>query len=411
MWLEKRLQDPTGLVSLIEKWKNISDDKGFGGAVLMDLSKAFDTLSHELLIAKLHVYGFNRDSLKLIKNFLSNRWQRTKINKSFSSWAKLVQGFPQGSVLGALLFNIYLNDLFYLAESTEVCNFADDTTFFACNKDIKTVISRLEHDSHLAIEWFESNYMKLNQHKCHLLVSGYKHENIWAQIGEVKIWESLKQKLLEVVIDRDLNFNEYVSYLCKKAGRKRSILSRLLNLMSFQQRKFLLKSFADAQLVYCPLVWMFHGREINRKINYIHERSLRIVYGDYNSSFKNLLRKDNSVCIHHGNIHSLTVELLKVKENLSSTIMSDNFPTRVLNYNLRSQTDFLRITVNTTKFGLNPLRHFALNVWSMIPIEIKNSSTVEIFKSKISKWEPNDCDCKLCQDYLHRIGYVNLFDV
>ena len=166
------------LVSLIEKWKKILDDKGFGGAVLMDLSKAFDTLNHELLIAKLHAYGFNRDSLKLINDYLSNRWQRTKINKSFSSWAELVQGVPQGSVLGPLLFNIYLNDLFYLAESTEVCNFADDTTFFACDKDLKTLISRLEHDSHLAIEWFESNYMKLNQDKCHLLVSGYKHENI-----------------------------------------------------------------------------------------------------------------------------------------------------------------------------------------------------------------------------------------
>ena len=91
--------------------------------------------------------------------------------------------------------------------------------------------------------------------------------------------------------------------------------------------------------------------------------------------------------------------------------MSDIFPITVLNYNLRSQTDFLRNTVNTTKFGLNSLRHFASKVWSMIPIEIKNSSTVEIFKSKISKWEPNDCNCKLCQVYLNRIGYVKLVDV
>ena len=96
---------------------------------------------------------------------------------------------------------------------------------------------------------------------------------------------------------------------------------------------------------------------------------------------------------------------------LSNTIMSHIYPIRVLSYNLRSQTDFLRNTVNTTKFGLNSLRHFASKVWSMIPIEIKNSSTVEIFKSKISKWEPNDCGCKHCQDYLRRTGYVNLFDV
>ena len=145
-------------------------------------------------------------------------------------------------------------------------------------------------------------------------------------------------------------------------------------------------------------------------MNHIHERSLRIVYRDYNSSFKDLLQKDNSVCIHHRNIQSLAVELFKVKVNLSNRIMNDIFPTRVLNYNLRSQTDFFRNNVNTTKFGLNSLRYFASKVWSMIPIEIKDSSSVEMFKNKISKWEPNNSDCKLCQNYLHRIGYVNLVD-
>ena len=98
------------------------------------------------------------------------------------------------------------------------------------------------------------------------------------------------------------------------------------------QRRLLLKSFVETQFGYCLLVWMFHGREINRKINHIHERSIRIVYREYNSSFKNLLKKDNSLCIHHRNIQSLAV-----KEHLSNAILSDIFPTRVLNYNLRSQ--------------------------------------------------------------------------
>ena len=181
--------------------------------------------------------------------------------------------------------------------------------------------------------------------------------------------------------------------------------------MSFQQRRLLLKSFVAAQFGYCPLVWIFHGRERSRKNNRIHERSLRIVHRDYNSSFEDLLKKDNSVCIHHRNIQSLAVELFKVKENLSNTIMSDLFPTRILNYNLRSQTDLLRNTVNTTKFVLNSLRHFASKVWTVLPIEIKNPSTVEIFESKIRKSEPKHCDCKLCQGCLHRIGCVNLVDV
>ena len=92
------------LLSLTENWKLLLDKQGYGGAVLMDLSKAFATLNHDLLIAKLHAYGFDKSSLKLVKSYLTNRWQRTKINMSFSSWSELLKGVPQGSILGPLLF-------------------------------------------------------------------------------------------------------------------------------------------------------------------------------------------------------------------------------------------------------------------------------------------------------------------
>ena len=100
------------LLSLLEKWKKTIDNKGFAGGVLMDLSKAFDTLNHELLIAKLHAYGFGKESLMLLLSYLSNRWQRSKINTSLSSWMELLQGVPQGSVLGPLLFNIYSKGIY-----------------------------------------------------------------------------------------------------------------------------------------------------------------------------------------------------------------------------------------------------------------------------------------------------------
>ena len=178
MWIQKGFQYAVGFIVSYRTLVKILDEKGFGEACLMDFSKAFNTLNHELLIAELSAYGFNNESLKLIRSYLTNRWQRTKINKSFSRWTELLQGVPQGSVLGLLLFNIYLNDLFFLVNYTEACNFADDTTFFAYNKDLGSLINRLEQDSFLAIEWFQNNYMKLNEDKCHLLVGGHKHESI-----------------------------------------------------------------------------------------------------------------------------------------------------------------------------------------------------------------------------------------
>ena len=116
----------------------------------------------------------------------------------------------QGSVLGQRLFNIYINKLFYLTEMTGGCNYADDTTFHTCDLNLKRLITRLEHDAALAIERFESNYMMLNQDKFDFLFSGHKHETFFVNVGKTKIWESKQQKLLGILIDSDLKFDEYV---------------------------------------------------------------------------------------------------------------------------------------------------------------------------------------------------------
>ena len=136
------------LISFIERWRKSLDNKDYRGAVLMDLSKAFDTLNHDLLIAKFHAYGFDIKTLKLLRSYLTKRWQRTKVNSSFNTWPELLPGVSLGSVLGPILLNIYLNQLFYLTEMTQVwCNFANDTTFYVCDKDSNTLINRLERDT------------------------------------------------------------------------------------------------------------------------------------------------------------------------------------------------------------------------------------------------------------------------
>ena len=211
----------------------------------MDLPKAFDTINHKLLIPKRHADGFNKESLKLILDYLSNRWQRTKICDNFSSWAEILQGVRQGSVLGPLLFNIYINDLFFLTKFTDACNFADDATFFACDSDLNHLMERLEHYTKLVIEWFENNYMKLNEDKCHLLV-GHRYETLWANIGKTRIWESKSEKLLGLTIDIYLNSDDDVFTFYKKASRKLSALFRIPNYMSFEKKeRILLRAFVE----------------------------------------------------------------------------------------------------------------------------------------------------------------------
>ena len=114
-----------------------------------------------------------------------------------------------------------------------------------------------------------------------------------------------------------------------------------------ERRKSLMKAFIESQFGYCPLAWMFCGRQQNNEINDLHERTLRIVYNDNKSTFENLLELDNLVSVHHRNILLLSIELYKVKHNLSNQVMSELFNLRNINYDFRSQTDFEVGPINT----------------------------------------------------------------
>ena len=144
------------------------------GALLTDLSKAFDCLDHELLIAKLYAYGFNIPALRLIHDYLSNRKQRTKIDDNYSSWSEILFGVPQGSILGPLLFNIFLADLFFIIKDIDIASYADDTTPFIVENNIKNVTASLEQVSEDLFNWFKNNRLKNNADKCHVLVSTNK---------------------------------------------------------------------------------------------------------------------------------------------------------------------------------------------------------------------------------------------
>ena len=216
---------------MIEKWKKIVAYGGVFGA----LCKAFDCIPHDLFIAKLEANGFQIDALHLVYGYLSNRKQRVKINETFSCCKDIEYGVPQGSILGPLLFNIHLCDLFYFLEDLDIASYADDTTTYTVKENKESVIDTLEASSLPLFTWFNDNFMKANSGTIHILLSC--SELSTALIDGSSIESNTKEILLGITIDRDLKFDEHVNNLCRKACQKLNALVLLAPFMNVDKKE------------------------------------------------------------------------------------------------------------------------------------------------------------------------------
>ena len=146
------------LLRMIESWKVRLNNGSKVGVVIMNLSKAFDSLNHKLLITKLKAYGLDSNSVTFMKDYLTNRLQRCKINNSSSGWEKVLKGVPQGSILGSLLFNIFINDIFLSRQKSDLANYACDSTLYTSDKSVSNIMNSLSHDFTIygstIISWF-----------------------------------------------------------------------------------------------------------------------------------------------------------------------------------------------------------------------------------------------------------------
>ena len=170
--------------------------------------------------------------------------------------------------------------------------------------------------------------------------------------------------------------------------------------------RLLMRAFVTSQFQYCPLVWMFHSRKMNNKINGLHERALRIAYKDFCSGFAALLEKDRSVTIHEKNLQLLMTEMFKTINNQSPTFMNEIFPQRNAAYNLRNSNTFTVPTVHTVKYGTETVRYRGQRIWLTLPQEIKDANSVQQFKNRIKFWKYVDCDCRLCKQYIPQLGFL-----
>ena len=223
---------------MTEKFEESIDKGNTYGVLLTDLSKASDCIDHTLLIVKLSTFGVSPLSLKLLYSYLSNRTQRIKINGNFSDRTDIEFGVPQGSILGPILFNINMIDLFYECEDSIVASYADDTTPYSCATDIPSVALELQASATKLFLWFKNNHLKANPGKSHILLSSKKPEVV--SVDGISVAASFHEKLLGVVIDSELKFENHITDKCLKVSKKINTLCRISSFMSLEKRSTLM---------------------------------------------------------------------------------------------------------------------------------------------------------------------------
>ena len=254
--------------------------------------------------------------------------------------------------------------------------------------------------------WFEKNSMVLNSDKCHFMLLGSTNNTIDFRCGNTVLKVCKQAKILGITIDNKLKFSTHIDHICKTASQKLNALHRVSGVMCESKKSLLISSYVKSQFQYCPLIWMFCSKTSMKKINRIHEKSLRIIYNDYVSDYNNLLSLSNKPTIHQYCIQSLVTEIYKFLNNLSPDVMNKVFTLREIPYQLRNPNIFLTDNPRKSRFGLDTVTYRSSQIWAILPENMRQSASLSIFKTKIKEWKCENCPCRLCKNYECNIGFI-----
>ena len=224
----KKYSTEHAILSIVEEIRKNLNNGVFSCGVFIDLEKAFDTVNHKILLSKLEHYGIRDTSLTWISSYLSNRKQSVKLNGVNSKYEKVSCGVPQGSILGPLLFIIYVNDMHVAVQSSIMHHFADDTNILFSAKNPNTIAKTLNRDLKLLFEWLCANRLSLNASKTEFIVfrppKKTLDKRIVLKLNLMKIYESNKIKYVGLIMDSRLNWNYHINELTKKLDRAVGII-------------------------------------------------------------------------------------------------------------------------------------------------------------------------------------------
>ena len=339
-------------------------------------------------------------------SYLKNRKQRVQINNNFSATKSVIAGVPQGSIDGPLLFNLFINNLVLFLTETMLSNYADDNKLFSIGRDFNKVKDTLAKDFGIVTNWFYENFVVLNSKKCHFMCIGKDGKNETFTFKDVCYKSSKEEVILGITIDNKLSFDSHIRKMCKKSGQKLNALSRITTFLNKDQKSIIFNAMIKSQFSYCPIIWMFSSRRSNNLINKVHERSLRLITNDENSSFETLLQNINDITVHQINLQILMTEVYKIIKAEAPAITKNLFIFRENIHNIKNFQIIANENKNTVRYGLDTICYRTPYLWASLPEEYKHLNSVRKFKEKIKKWKCETCVCRLCRTYEQNLGFI-----
>ena len=391
---------PKWLINIIDLWLNAIDSGKIVGVVLVDFKKAFDLVDHEILKDKMKIYGIKDEALLWLNSYLTDRKQQVTIDNTKSDFKPISCGVPQGSILGPLLFLLFINDLPLYTNNVFTDLYADDTTLY----DIQDSLEQLENNLQSALNslhiWCKQNGMKLNSSKTKvmLVTSNQKrqrltNENLDLIFNNESLNMISNDKILGVFVDNNLTWSEHIKFLTKKISSNTWLLSKIKRFLSTDHRVQFYKSYIQPHLDFCNIVWGSSSDANKQKIFKLQKRACKIIL-DFNVDNRDEAMNTLRIMSIYDRVHLRKAKFMfKVYNDLVPTYISENFTLR----NSANTSINLRLTAAgcfippkpRTEYFKQSMRYSGCLVWNNLPEEIKTAQTIDTFHTRYLKWSGN----------------------